>query len=182
MGRCALHNSNDRENSEERRCGRPGLQRSKKAGGKDRERFQKFAIEVKGHELAGWNVHVSTGRAVCYATANRGACHLNGSNRRVQNNTAMNDCTGIRKRVYNLEKAMNYREGFRREDDRLPDRFFEEPLTVGPKKGAVLNRDEFSKIMDNYYKERGWDIKTSKPGPEKLKSLGLEFVLKEIGS
>jgi len=85
-------------------------------------------------------------------------------------------------RVYNLEKAMNYREGFRREDDNLPDRFFEEPLTVGPKKGAVLNRDEFSKIMDNYYKERGWDIKTSKPGPGKLKSLGLEFVLKEIGS
>jgi len=36
--------------------------------------------------------------------------------------------------------------------------------------------------MDNYYQERGWDIKTSKPSPEKLKSLGLDFVLKEIGS
>ena len=175
----------------------------------------KFAIHVKGHELAAWNVHVSTSRAVCYATANRGACHLNGGNPRAQNNTAMNDCTGLcsfaqggfrpgllrellssitgeewtdedyaktGERVYNLEKAMNYREGFRREDDNLPDRFFEEPLTVGPKKGAVLNRDEFLKIMDNYYKERSWDIKTSKPGLEKLKSLGLEFVLKEIGS
>jgi len=77
---------------------------------------------------------------------------------------------------------MYYRAGCRRDDDLLPDRFFDEQLTVGPKKGAVLNRDEFSKIMDNYYKERGWDIETSKPGPEKLKSLGLEFVLKEIGS
>ncbi len=173
----------------------------------------KFAIHVKGQELAAWNVHVSLTLGVCYATANRGACHLNGHNPRAQNFAAMNDSTGLCRfarrgfrdglirellssitgfdwteeeyvkageRIYNLERTFNYREGFRREDDTIPDRFFEEPLTIGPKKGAVLNRDEFLKAMDDYYSNRGWDLKTTKPSIEKLKSLGLEFVVKEL--
>jgi len=34
--------------------------------------------------------------------------------------------TKIGERIFNLEKMFNYREGFRREGDRLPDRFFAE--------------------------------------------------------
>ena len=78
-------------------------------------------------------------------------------------------------RIFNLEKCFNYREGFRRHDDSLPDRFFEEPLTVGPHKGAILKRDEFEKALDDYYTERDWDPRTTKPSKEKLSSLGLEF-------
>ena len=78
----------------------------------------------------------------------------------------------------NLEKMFNFREGFLRQDDWLPDRFFEEPLTMGPGKDAVLNRDEFTKMLDEYYQKRGWDPKTSKPKTEKLESLGLSFTLK----
>lgn len=80
-------------------------------------------------------------------------------------------------RIFNLEKMFNYREGFRREDDVLPDRFFEEPLTVGPHKGAVLARGKFDEILTNYYKERGWDHNTTEPGKTKLESLGLGFTL-----
>jgi aldehyde:ferredoxin oxidoreductase len=76
-------------------------------------------------------------------------------------------------RIYNLEKLFNYREGFTRADDVIPDRFFEEPLTVGEKKGAVLTRDQFKTMMDDFYTKRGWDLKTSKPGAAKLKSLKL---------
>ena len=76
-------------------------------------------------------------------------------------------------RIYNLEKLFNYREGFTRADDVIPDRFFEEPLTVGNKKGAVLTRDQFKTMMDEFYTKRGWDLKTSEPGAAKLQSLKL---------
>lgn len=76
-------------------------------------------------------------------------------------------------RIVNLEKLFNYREGFRREDDRLPDRFFEDVFTVGPKKGSVLDRDRFDTMMTRYYEERGWDPATTKPGGSKRKELGL---------
>jgi aldehyde:ferredoxin oxidoreductase len=167
----------------------------------------KFAMHVKGHELAAHNCHANPPRALCYATANRGACHLNGTDITQQNMITLADSTGlclfalrgygvdgklmgkllgaivgaipdgnpiqIGERVYNLEKLFNYREGFTREDDVVPDRFFEEPLTVGEKKGAVLTRAQFKTMMDDFYTQRGWDPITSEPKAEKLKSLGL---------
>jgi len=83
-------------------------------------------------------------------------------------------------RIYNLEKCFNYREGFRRVDDQLPDRFYTEPLTVGQYAGTVLKREDFTKMMDGYYTERDWDLKTSKPSQKKLASLGLDYAWKEI--
>ena len=167
----------------------------------------RFAMHVKGHELAAHNCHANPPRAMCYATANRGACHLNGTSVKQQNMIALADAIGVclfavggygidgkligklmsgitgtpadrhplqtGERIYNLEKLFNYREGFTRADDVVPDRFFEEPLTVGPKKGAVLTRSQFKTMMDEFYMERGWDPVTSKPGDAKLKSLGL---------
>ncbi len=173
----------------------------------------KFAIHCKGQELAAWNVHVSFTQALCYATSNRGACHLNGHSIRSQNFAAATDSTGhcrfatggfgkngifdllssitgydwnrkifeiTGERIFNLEKCFNYREGFRRKDDTLPARFFEEPLTIGPKKGTVLKYEDFEKIMDNYYTGRGWNTKTTKPLKKKLYELGLEFAWDEI--
>jgi aldehyde:ferredoxin oxidoreductase len=167
----------------------------------------KFAMHVKGHELAAHNCHANPPRALCYATANRGACHLNGSSVEDQNSTALTDSIGVclfamggygrdgdlvvklmsgitgatsktdlqqtGERIYNLEKLFNYREGFTRADDVVPDRFFEEPLTIGDKKGAVLTRDQFKSMMDDFYIKRGWDLKTSEPEAAKLKSLNL---------
>ena len=167
----------------------------------------KFAMHVKGHELAAHNCHANPPRALCYATANRGACHLSGSNIAEQNMIALADSTGlclfalgaygrdgkligkmlsaingtvpsgdpmqVGERIYNLEKLFNYREGFTRADDVVPDRFFEEPLTIGNKKGAVLTREQFKTMMDDFYTQRGWDPETSQPKAEKLKSLGL---------
>jgi len=170
----------------------------------------KFAIHVKGHELAAWNVHVDPGMGIGYVSSNRGACHLNGRTLEEQNSNAMIDSTGVcmfadygfgemglqnlltavtgiewtqeeyaraGERVFNLEKMFNFREGFRREDDTLPDRFFEEPLTMGPGEGAVLDRAEFAKTLDEYYQKRGWDPKTTKPTKTKLESLGLSFTI-----
>jgi len=82
-------------------------------------------------------------------------------------------------RIINLEKMFNYREGFRRIDDSLPERFFQEPLTVGPRKGAVLDKERFNNSLDEYYDERGWDLETSKPKETTLEELGLAFTLED---
>lgn len=77
-------------------------------------------------------------------------------------------------RVYNVEKLFNLREQAGRELDYPPDRFFEEAVTEGPAKGAILNRDKYDRLLDDYYEARGWDRKTGVPTPEKLKELSLE--------
>ena len=76
-------------------------------------------------------------------------------------------------RVYNVEKLFNVREGFGRESDYPPRRFFEEALPDGPGKGARLNREDYDRLLDEYYEARGWDKKTGEPTQEKLASLEL---------
>lgn len=54
-----------------------------------------FAIHVKGHELAAWNVHAEPSWfGISYATSNRGACHMQGGNPRYQNGAALRDSLG----------------------------------------------------------------------------------------
>ena len=77
-------------------------------------------------------------------------------------------------RIWNLEKLFNAREGFRRIDDRLPDRFNSITFRNGPKAGAKFPAEKQDTLLDNYYEGRGWDKKTSLPTTEKLKSLGLD--------
>jgi aldehyde:ferredoxin oxidoreductase len=77
-------------------------------------------------------------------------------------------------RVYNVEKLFNWGEGFGREEDYPPRRFFEEEMPDGPSKGARLKREEYDRVLEDYYEARGWDKKTGCPTPEKLRSLGLE--------
>uniref|UniRef100_C6DYB1 Aldehyde ferredoxin oxidoreductase n=1 Tax=Geobacter sp. (strain M21) TaxID=443144 RepID=C6DYB1_GEOSM len=171
---------------------------------------EKFAIQVKGLELAAHNIQANQPRGLSYVTASRGACHMSGDDIAMQNRRAMMDSTGmcffptfeptleepmlallsaitgrkfdkaefekVGERIFNLEKLFNYREGFRREDDRLPDRFFEDAFTVGPKKGAVLDREKFESMLTKYYQDRGWDPETTRPGKKKLKELGLESI------
>ncbi|MFW5962911.1 MAG: aldehyde ferredoxin oxidoreductase family protein [Bacteroidota bacterium] len=171
-----------------------------------------FAINVKGHELAAWNVPVNNEWwSVCYATSNRGACHLNGGTPEAQDERALEDSIGacsfagnwykdevayekflsaitgidwnkeeFRKagtRIFTLEKMFNYREGFRREDDSIPEKFFRNEFSYGDHKGAIVERNDFTSYMDKYYEERRWDKKTSRPNDEVLKELELEFTL-----
>jgi aldehyde:ferredoxin oxidoreductase len=71
----------------------------------------------------------------------------------------------------------NYREGFDRNDDALPPKFFENKFTYGEHKGAIVDKNDFHNNLTNYYKERGWDVKTSKPKEEILKDLSLDFTV-----
>jgi aldehyde:ferredoxin oxidoreductase len=80
-------------------------------------------------------------------------------------------------RVYNLARAYSVREGLSAADDTLPKRLLEEPLPDGPAAGHV---NDLPVLLEAYYKLRGWEKKTGKPTPEKLKELGLEEVIPVI--
>lgn len=56
-----------------------------------------------------------------------------------------------------LMRLYNLREGLTAADDTLPDRFFEEPISSGPRKGDVLDREAFHQAILTYYAMMGWD-------------------------
>ena len=87
----------------------------------------------------------------------------------------------VGERVNNLARAFNVREGFSRSDDTLPERILTEPLKEGASKGHFISKEDFEKMLDEYYMERGWDIHTGIPTKEKLDELGLGYVAEQLG-
>jgi len=84
-------------------------------------------------------------------------------------------------RVFNVEKAFNTREGASRKDDTVPQRFFEEPLLGGGPSGeAVVDRERFDRILDEYYDSRGWHVDDGLPRLEKLEHLSLHDVANDL--
>jgi aldehyde:ferredoxin oxidoreductase len=67
------------------------------------------------------------------------------------------ELTVIGERVYNLARLFNEREGFDRKDDYLPERIYKEKLTTGFTKDRLLPREEYDKMLADYYQLRGWD-------------------------
>lgn len=105
-------------------------------------------------------------------------------------------------RVFNLQRAIQGREGrVGRKDDLLNEfnftmTFEEEPgffavfnpeyMLPGPggelitRKGTVVERDKFEKMMDEYYIIRGWDVTTGLQKEERLEALGLSDIVPEM--
>ncbi|MGV9202790.1 MAG: aldehyde ferredoxin oxidoreductase family protein [Promethearchaeia archaeon] len=82
--------------------------------------------------------------------------------------------------ITNLSKCFNIREGWTRNDDHPPEKFFTEAHTKGPAKGVTLEEKGFQKLLSGYYEARGWDKETGIPTDEKLKELGLDFTIDEM--
>ncbi|MCE5313175.1 MAG: aldehyde ferredoxin oxidoreductase family protein, partial [Nitrospiraceae bacterium] len=60
-------------------------------------------------------------------------------------------------RIWNLERRLNEINGFTKSDDDLPGRFFEEDGSSGEMiRIAAINREDFLKARENYYRIRGW--------------------------
>jgi aldehyde:ferredoxin oxidoreductase len=72
-------------------------------------------------------------------------------------------------RIYNLERLFLIKAGSGPEFDTLSPRLLNEPLPEGPAKGRVVDLD---KMLPEYYKVRGWDVK-GYPTKSKLAELGL---------
>jgi aldehyde:ferredoxin oxidoreductase len=63
--------------------------------------------------------------------------------------------------------------------DTLPERLFRETLPNGPARGQRLNKEEFNKMLDEYYRLRGWD-ENGRPTKEKMEELGLAELLQDM--
>jgi aldehyde:ferredoxin oxidoreductase len=85
----------------------------------------------------------------------------------------------VAERCNNIERLFNIREGLKRDDpekgDRLVDRYHDEPCRRGAPDviGRTINREEFKKMLDEFYKYKGCD-ESGVPSPETLKRLGLD--------
>jgi aldehyde:ferredoxin oxidoreductase len=91
------------------------------------------------------------------------------------------------KRNWDLLKALNARLGFSRKDDVFPDRWFD-PLETSDRGtlmltdyfGTPLSRDDCERLLDDYYDERGWDIKTGIPTEKTLMEDDLGDVARDL--
>jgi len=70
----------------------------------------------------------------------------------------------IANNISTLRRLINLREGWKKEDDMLPPRFFEEPVN-----GQRVIKEEFLYMLEEYYRLRGWN-EQGRP----LKVLGVE--------
>jgi len=181
---------------------------------------ESFAMHVKGLELPGYDPRGSIGMALCYATADRGGCHMRawsigveafggldpfsskgkaGVVKNLQDtssamwtlitcdnllfsieqgvemlksvgfNMDQQKMLEVGERIYNLTRLFNVRESFTRKDDCIPQRLYETREDTQWK----ITREDFEKMLDEYYKLRNWD-KNGKPSDEILKKLGIE--------
>jgi aldehyde:ferredoxin oxidoreductase len=71
-------------------------------------------------------------------------------------NYTADDLRAAGERIHTLKKVFNSREGWRREDDWLPRRLLDEPLTGGVADGTRLTATELRMMIDGYYAARGW--------------------------
>jgi aldehyde:ferredoxin oxidoreductase len=91
-------------------------------------------------------------------------------------------------RAFNVYKAVNAREGFRRQHDKFPDRWMKDPLKFGDRELRIMDyfrtrnisAEDFERILDSYYEEHGWDVRQGVPTKEKLASLGLAEIGEDL--
>ena len=63
--------------------------------------------------------------------------------------------------VIDNTRRFNLREGLQAADDRLPPRFFQQPL---PETGQVITEQQFAQLLREYYLARGWSPQGMPPG------------------
>jgi len=69
------------------------------------------------------------------------------------------DLWNIANRCYTIERLFNLREGMTRDDDWLPDRYFDEPTKLGlpVARDKCIDRDRFKAMIDEYYQLHEWN-------------------------
>ena len=81
----------------------------------------------------------------------------------------LEDMMTFGERGWNLKRLINHRLGLDGSADRLPPALMK-PLPDGGSAGFV---PDLGNMLYAYYMERGWDLATGRPSPEKLAELGL---------
>ncbi len=94
----------------------------------------------------------------------------------------MEDLYPTADRIYSLARAFWVREFGQKWSsnmDMVPNRWFNEPLTKGPFKGAKLDKSKYEAMLQMYYKKRGWDSRGI-PTKSTLSKLGLSDVAQAL--
>lgn len=96
--------------------------------------------------------------------------------------TVLEDITGLEltpklmeigERIWNIERMILVREGIERKDDYIAERTMTEPLKgKGDAARKVLTPELYNTMLDEYYRERGWDS-NGIPTKERLAKLAL---------
>ncbi|MDY7078780.1 MAG: aldehyde ferredoxin oxidoreductase family protein [Chloroflexota bacterium] len=80
-------------------------------------------------------------------------------------------CT-VGERIWNISRGFNAQLGVDRRADYLPRRFSETPMPDGMGAGHVISRADQDRLLDRYYRLRGWDTR-GLPTAETWEQLGL---------
>jgi aldehyde:ferredoxin oxidoreductase len=80
------------------------------------------------------------------------------------------DMAAVGRRVLNIGRAFNQREGFNRAHDTVPKKIVRDALQNGPAAGQVIPPEAFEDMLDQYYEVMGWD-KNGMMSDELIKSL-----------
>ena len=59
----------------------------------------------------------------------------------------------------------NMREGLTSADDRLPSRFYRDPVATGPRSGDVIDETAFHAAIKTFYAMMGWDAEAAPTAP-----------------
>jgi len=158
-----------------------------------------FAMQVKGLEASAYDAHIAHGMALAFGTSPIGAHHKDAwyiyreAVRGFDVNRLLEAATGLSytmdqlfqmaDKIYDLIRLFWVREygWWDRSMDTPPARWFDEPLTKGPRKGAHLDRKIYNQLLDWYYEIRGWDER-GVPRKSTLEARGLSREAETIES
>jgi aldehyde:ferredoxin oxidoreductase len=74
---------------------------------------------------------------------------------------SVNDLLALLEDIVTLERLYNQiHAGFTRADDYPPSRSMEQPLPRGPLKGQKLKREDWDKMLEEYYQLHDWNVST----------------------
>jgi aldehyde:ferredoxin oxidoreductase len=90
--------------------------------------------------------------------------------------TTLDECFKMSEKIWNQNRC-HYIErngGPGRKFDIAPGRHLTEPIPDGPAEGKLVGSQNFEKMLDDYYANRGWDVEGN-PTREILELLGLGY-------
>lgn len=95
-------------------------------------------------------------------------------------------------RLWTLEKMLNVRDGFDRMDDQVPPLYIKNIQTplmaregdryLSDWFGKRLSKEDIEQILDEYYEDRGWDVRDGLPTKTKLAELGLDYLFEIVNA
>ena len=83
----------------------------------------------------------------------------------------------VGRQIHNIEKAFNtLHKGYTQQDDFPPERYLNESVKSGPYSGERLQKEQWEKMLNDYYAIQEWDQETSWQTEACLKKLDLADV------